>query len=192
MPEGSVGGGSRPAGRTLVAGVGNVFRSDDGFGCAVAGELLRGPVPPGVEVVDYGIRGLHLAFDVDDRVEALVVVDTVPETGGPPGSLAVLEIDRHPVAGPPVDPRALDRRAIDPHAMDPGSVLGTLVSIAGRLPPTWVVGCRPADLTDGMGLSDTVAAAVPVAAAKVLELVRRLRTTDVLSADLEPKPGGTT
>ena len=61
--------------RVLVAGVGNVFRRDDAFGSEVAQRLLRGDragaarpatrgLPDGVTVIDYGIRGLHLAYDL--------------------------------------------------------------------------------------------------------------------------------
>ena len=78
--------------RVLVAGVGNIFNGDDGFGSAVVGQLLAGPVPAGARVVDYGIRGVHLAFDLADGVETLILVDTVPDAGGGPGSVAVLEV----------------------------------------------------------------------------------------------------
>lgn len=161
--------------RMLVAGVGNIFRSDDGFGCAVAAELLRRDLPPGVDVVDYGIRGLHLAFDVDDGVGALVVVDTVPDTGGPVGSLVVLEVEAdQALGGGPA--------SIDAHAMDPGSVFAALRSTVGSLPPTYVVGCRPADLGDGIGLSEPVAAAVGPAADRVVDLVARLDPRAAISS----------
>jgi hydrogenase maturation protease len=82
--------------RILVAGVGNVFRGDDGFGVAVARRLAHEPLPPGVELRDYGVRGVHLAYELLDGYDLLVLVDAVTR-GSPPGTLYVIEPD-----GPPM------------------------------------------------------------------------------------------
>jgi len=156
--------------RVLVAGIGNVFLGDDGFGPAVARHLVeRGDLPDQVRVVDYGIRGLHLAYDLLYGVAALVLVDALPGEDAP-GTVTVLEVspaDGHdlPVSG-----------GVDAHAMDPATVLATLHRLGGTLPPTYVVGCRPANLDEGMGLSPAVAAAVPEALAAVDVLLSKLTT----------------
>ena len=119
--------------RVLVAGVGNIFNGDDGFGSAVVGRLLAAAGARGRRVVDYGIRGVHLAFDLADGVETLILVDTVPDAGGGPGSVAV-----HRGAG-----RARSARpTFDAHDLDPNAVfrsLGTLgdepAADAGRRVP---------------------------------------------------------
>jgi hydrogenase maturation protease len=51
--------------RVLVAGIGNIFQSDDAFGVEVA-QPPRGTrtLPPGVRVEDFGIRGVHLAYEL--------------------------------------------------------------------------------------------------------------------------------
>jgi len=152
-----------PATRVLVAGVGNIFRSDDGFGSAVISELLQQQAPDGARIVDYGIGGVHLAFDLADGVETLILVDTVPDAGGGPGSVAVIE----------VEPGSFGRDGFDAHDLDPGAMFRSLGSITDRLPRTLVVGCQPATLDDGIGLSEPVAAAVPIAAVKVLQLLRQ-------------------
>ena len=136
-------------GRVLVAGVGNLFLTDDGFGSEVARRLLRQPVPPGVRVVDYGIRGMHLAYDLLDGYDALVVVDAVPGDGAP-GDLSVLQ----------VGPDDLGAGELDAHGMAPAEVLGVLGALGGALPTTFVVGCQPADVGEGIGLSPAVAGAV--------------------------------
>lgn len=153
------------SGRTLVAGVGNIFRSDDGFGSEVAQRLAAEDLPAGVRVVDYGIRSTHLAYDLLDGWERLVLVDLVPPAGRP-GTLHLLEVD-------PGDAPADDSPpgAVDPHSMDPGAVLSGVVSLGGTLPPTVVVGCEPATVDDGIGLSPAVAGAVPGAVRAVLDLV---------------------
>jgi hydrogenase maturation protease len=148
----------------LVAGVGNIFLGDDGFGPEVARRLVAGsvsgPLPEGVRVVDYGIRGMHLAYDLLDGVGSLVIVDALPGEG-PAGTLTVLE----------VGPEDLGDGELDAHGMDPVSVLASLGALGGELPPTYVVGCRPADLSERIGLSEPVAGAVDEAAALVLRLV---------------------
>jgi len=150
--------------RVLVAGIGNLFHGDDGFGPEVVRRLsARGPAPDGVRVVDYGIRGMHLAYDLLAGYEALVLVDALP-AAGTPGTLAVLEVGADDLGG----------ADFDPHGMNPVAVLGSLDRLGGTLPPTYVVGCAPADIAEGIGLSDEVAAAVPAAADLVDTLVERL------------------
>jgi hydrogenase maturation protease len=162
--------------RVLVAGIGNIFFGDDGFGPAVAAAIHAAgqQLPDGVEVADYGIRGMHLTFDLLAGVDALVLIDAVPSTpagGSTPGSIAVLR----------VGPGDLGGAEFDAHGMQPVSVLASLASMGGALPPTYVVGCVPADTSEGIGLSEPVAAAVEAAAAAVTDLVRGL--TD---AQLDP------
>lgn len=150
----------------LVAGIGNLFASDDGFGPEVVrrmGERAAGPV----RVVDYGIRGMHLAYDLLDGYDVLVLVDAVP-AGEAAGDVTVLE----------VGPGDLGVGDFDPHGMSPVAVLASLESLGGTLPRTYVVGCRPASLEDGIGLSEAVAAAVPVAVEAVDRLLDELVDAD--------------
>ena len=89
--------------RVLIAGVGNIFLGDDAFGVAVVQRLARRSLPEGVRVVDFGIRGLDLAYALLDDYDAVLLVDAVPR-GGPPGTLYVLEPD----CGRPPEPGAGD------------------------------------------------------------------------------------
>jgi hydrogenase maturation protease len=141
--------------RVLVAGIGNIFQTDDAFGVEVAARLAGLTLPPGVRVEDFGIRGVHLAYELLEGYDTLIIIDAVP-MGDPPGTLAVLEPEAAPAAAPPdVAP------AVDAHAMSPDVVLATL----SRL------GCQPADLQDGMGLTPAVQAAVDGAVGLCLELL---------------------
>jgi len=149
--------------RVLVAGVGNIFLGDDGFGPQVAGRLLADPPPERVRVVDYGIRGLHLAYDLLDGYQALVLVDALPGAG-PPGEVVVLE----------VGPEHLGTGNLDAHGMDPVAVLASLEGLGGQLPRTFVVGCTPVDVAEGIGLSSVVQHAVEVATGTVRALVHDL------------------
>jgi len=123
-------------------------------------------LPDDVRVVDYGIRGMHLAYDLLDGCAALVLVDALPGAAEP-GEVIVLE----------VGPDDLGQGEFDAHGMEPVAVLASLGSLGGTLPPTYVVGCRPENLDDGIGLSTVVADAVPVAVQTVTDLVHRLIAT---------------
>jgi len=147
----------------LVAGIGNIFFGDDGFGPEVVRRLLaEGPPPPQVRVVDYGIRGMFLAFDLMG-VDRLILVDALPgeET---PGELVVLEIG----------PGDIEPTNFDAHAMSPGRVLGAVQKLGEKLPPTYLVGCRIDTAFEDIGLTPRVAAAVPKAMEAVHTLIDRI------------------
>ena len=152
---------SMTAPRTLVAGIGNVFLGDDGFGSEAARRLLAEPLPAGVSVVDYGIRGMHLAFDLLDGYDTLVLIDALPR-GGTPGDVTVLEIGEDDVGD----------GEFDAHGMNPTAVLASLGRLGTRLPPrTYVVGCEPRDVGEGIGLTREVAGAMDAALSAIRVLI---------------------
>jgi hydrogenase maturation protease len=142
------------SGRVVVAGVGNIFLGDDGFGVEVARQLAGVPLPAGVEVIDVGVRGVHLVYDLLDGCDLLILVDTAAR-GAPPGTVSLLEArPGEAPAGAPL---------IDPHSLAPDDVLALLRRLGGQPARTLVVTCEPADLGAGMELSAPVRAAVPEA-----------------------------
>ena len=157
--------------RVLVAGIGNVFRSDDGFGCEVVRRLAAEAWPDGVRVVDYGIRGMHLAYDLLDPWAALVMVDALPGRTRS-GGVVVLEIgDEHIGAG----------TSVDAHSMDPATVLATLAALGGRLPArALLVGCPITETGDGMGLTP----AVEVVVGEAMRTVRSLVAAELQKAEV--------
>jgi len=126
--------------RVLVAGIGNVFMGDDGFGVALADRLARRALPAGVDVVDYGIRGMDLAYALHDGWDAVLLLDATPR-GRAPGTLYVIEPDLS-------DLDQLDR-GVDAHGMDPVMVLGLARALGGPLPRVLVVGCEPQTVMRG-------------------------------------------
>ena len=78
--------------RILIACIGNIFLGDDGFGVEVARRLMNRQYPEGVQVIDFGIRGMDLAYTLLDDYDTLVLVDAVPR-GDPPGTLYLIEPD---------------------------------------------------------------------------------------------------
>lgn len=154
----------------LVACVGNIFLSDDGFGVEVAAALGHAPVPDGVKVVDFGIRSVHLVYELLEGYDVLVVVDTVAQQEGPPGTLYVIEPDL-PARDETADP--LPEVMLDPHDLTPGGVMSLVPMLGGAVDRILVVGCQPEVLDDGIGLSPAVQSAVQPAADLVREVVRR-------------------
>jgi len=149
----------------LVAGVGNVFFRDDAFGVEVARCLSSEPLPGNVRVADFGIRGVHLAYELLEPLGLLILVDAMTRDGSP-GTLYLLdpEQDSHP------------RAPCDPHALDPWAVFALVEQLGGRMPRTRVVGCEPQDLSEGMSLSEPVQDAIQPA----ISMIRRLIESEVL------------
>jgi len=170
-----------PLARTvLVAGIGNVFLADDGFGVEVARRLAQRELPAGVKVADFGIRGMDLAYELQEDYDAAILIDAVPR-GQPPGTLYVIEPDL--VNAEPV---------LDAHSMDPVRVLG-LARTLGSLPPrVLVLGCEPGtgmSLEDDeelvMGLSAPVTAAIEKAVELAESLLEDLLTVGEVSTTEE-------
>ncbi|MCV7197086.1 hydrogenase maturation protease [Mycobacterium angelicum] len=148
--------------RILVAGIGNIFLGDDGFGS----EVVRHAELPqaGVRVIDYGIRGMHLAYDLLEEWDTLVLVDAVPSRGNP-GTLHVFQADHE---------SGCRTAGLDGHSMDPETVFASLRALGGEPPYTVVVGCEAGSVEEGIGLTEPVAKAVPRAVRAVEKIVAAL------------------
>ena len=153
--------------RVLVAGLGNVLLGDDGFGCEVARRLIATQVwPETVRIADFGIRGVHLALELlGEQYELAIFVDAAAR-GGAPGTVYVIEpnLTASDVTATPVQ--------VDGHTMTPDAVLGWVTRLGGAAPRVVVVGCEPARLEEGIGLSDAVTNAVATAIATVSDIIR--------------------
>jgi hydrogenase maturation protease len=150
--------------RILIACIGNIFLGDDGFGTEVARRLAGRPLPEGVILKDFGIRGFDLTYALLEPYELIILVDACAR-GGAPGTVYVIKPDV--TMGPPVPPEA--------HGMNPTNVLRLVQSMGGTPAQILVVGCEPADLgpeDEGkLGLSEPVAAAIDEAIATIDTLV---------------------
>lgn len=154
------------AAHILVAGIGNIFLRDDGFGSEVVrnADLPRDDLR--VRVVDYGIRGMHLAYDLLEGWDTLVLVDAIPSRGNP-GTLHVFQADHAAPGEPP---------GVDAHGMDPAAVFASLLALGGNPPDTVIVGCEAGSVDEGIGLTEPVARAVPRAARAVADIVAALQS----------------
>jgi hydrogenase maturation protease len=164
--------------RVLVAGVGNIFLSDDGFGVEVASRLARTDLPEWVQVADYGIRGMHLAYDManSDGYQTTILVDAAPR-GGEPGTVYVIEPEHQPQRRT-ADAAVEQNPLFNAHGMQPDVVFGMLDMLGGQAGRVLVVGCEPASVDEGIGLSGPVAAAVDEAVRVVLDLVAQAAPHD--------------
>jgi hydrogenase maturation protease len=153
----------------LVAGIGNIFHGDDGFGVAVAQRLLQMPLPQGVKVVDYGIRGIDLTYALMDSPDAVILVDAAAR-GLAPGTVSLIEPQGAadtPLASP----------ILSAHDLDPTKVMQLVWALGGACGSVLLVACEPADLGgEGgrMGLTSAVEAAVECAVARILDLLTEM------------------
>jgi hydrogenase maturation protease len=155
----------------LVAGIGNAWLRDDGFGGEVAKLLHDRELPPGVSVADFGTGGLDLAYEVMRGYDALILVD-VSRQGEPAGTLYVMEVSSEDVDG-----KVEDGQMLDPHGMDPQTVLRFVKYVGGWPGRVFVVACEPEIVEDvGFGLSEAVSGALARAADVVLETVAELQS----------------
>src|SRR5690349_9802497 len=155
----------------LVAGIGNAWLRDDGFGGEVAKVLLERGLPDGVTLGDFGTGGLDLAYEVMRGYDALVLVD-VSRQGGEPGTLYVMEAREEDVAA-----GIEDGAMVDPHGMDPETVLRFVRAVGGWPGKVLVIACEPASVEEvGMGLTPAVAATVDRAVDLVAETVGQLQS----------------
>jgi hydrogenase maturation protease len=157
--------------KLLVAGVGNIFLGDDGFGVEVARRLTSAGLPDSVSVADYGISGMHLAYDLADGYDTTILIDAAPR-GGSPGTLTVLEVDQeHRPSLDQAGGALQGSRMFDAHGMQPEVVFGVLEMLGAQAGRVLVVGCEPASLEPGIGLSEPVEAAVDEAVTLVKKLI---------------------
>jgi hydrogenase maturation protease len=150
--------------RILVAGIGNIFLGDDGFGPEVMRHVVGRGLGADVHPVDYGIRGMHLAYDLLEEWHALVLVDALPNRGTP-GTLRIFEADHETLSS---------TAGLEAHSMDPAAVFATLSALGGTAPKTIVIGCEVENIDEGMSLSEAVAAAVPTAVAAIEDVLADL------------------
>ena len=166
--------------RILVAGIGNIFFGDDAFGCEVASQLRRKPLPEGVRVIDFGIRSYDLAYAIMNGYDATILVDATPQ-GSAPGTIYLIEPDLKRLDDMP-------HEAVNAHSMNPVRVLQLVRSLGGK--PGWlrVVGCEPAVLEaeeGAMGLSEKAQAAVAPAIEMIETLIREILEE---AGNLAPEP----
>lgn len=154
----------------LVAGIGNAWLRDDGFGGAVARRLEARELPDGVAVIDAGTGGLDLAYEGMRGFDALVLLD-VSRQDSEPGTLYVMEVDEDTV-----DAQIEDGDVINPHGMDPQTVLRFVKSVGAWPGKVIVIACEPENVGEmGWGLSRRVEQAVERAVDVVLETIQELR-----------------
>ena len=166
--------------RVLVAGIGNIFLGDDGFGVEVVQRLSVRKLPEGVEVVDFGIRGMDLAYALQEGYDLVVFIDAT-QRGGEPGTVYLIE--------PEIEEDGAV--SLDTHGMDPVKVIRLSRALGASPTRTLVVGCEPQVIPGHRGgsetrpyddmlmeLSEPVRAAVEEAAKLVEALVMEIGTDE--------------
>lgn len=155
--------------RVMVAGVGNMFMSDDGFGGEVVKKMRQKNQPEGVEIRDFGTGGLKLAYDLMRGYDALILIDS-SSRDEEPGTLYVIEPKEEDF-----NTDLEESGPINPHDMDPVTVLRFVKSVGAWPARIVIIGCEPENVEDfEVGLSDPVLAAVDKAAELVQETIQEI------------------
>ena len=168
--------------KILVAGIGNIFLGDDGFGVEVVRRLMNRGLPAEVRAVDFGLRGLDLVYALLDGYETTILVDAFPH-GQAPGTVSVVEPDEAQIAAAP-------NSFVEPHSMHPLNVLRMARGIGGKLNRVLLVGCEPAYLggdEGSMGLSEPVEAAVDEAVKVTEKLLGQILDETKTLTEIETK-----
>jgi hydrogenase maturation protease len=155
--------------RILVAGIGNIFLGDDGFGVEAVRRLATRELPTGVRVADFGIRGFDLAYALQDGYETTILVDAYPH-GQTPGTVSLVEPDLSKFD-------EVGQGVVETHGMNPLNVLRMAAAMNGGLQKVLLVGCEPVTFggEEGqMGLSEPVQTAVEEAVEMVTSVVEKI------------------
>jgi hydrogenase maturation protease len=165
----------------LIAGIGNIFLGDDAFGSEVARRLALRQWSDEVKVVDFGIRGLDLAYALLDPCDVTILVDATPH-GGEPGTVYTIEPDLDEFSE-----QGADQTILDAHGMNPINVLKMVRAMGGSFKRILLVGCEPQSLGGEEG-SMEMSPPVMAAAGTAVEVIRRL-VADLLQTKVPDETG---
>ena len=172
-----------PVPRILIAGIGNIFLGDDAFGVEVVQKMLRRPVPDGVRIVDFGIRGLDLVYSLLEEPAAVILVDAVPR-GQPPGTVYLIEPDLSALQTP-----AGQEEAVEAHSMHPEKVLRIAASMGAKFGKVLLVGCEPTPFDPETDMQMQLSAPVAAAVDEAISLIES-QVKEIFQADCEPARAG--
>ena len=132
---------------TLIIGIGNTLKGDDGAGCFVC-EQLKDIAPE--QVIDAGtVPENHIGPIIEKRPEVLVVIDAI-DFGGSAGGVKIFAVDE------------LSSAAFSTHTLSPRLFVDVVCkSISAAV---WFVGIQPGQTALGEGLSSQVEEAVGMVA----------------------------
>ncbi len=136
---------------TLILGLGNSLRGDDGIGPRVVEELTRRGLPDRVTVVDGGTGGPDL-MQVLEGWKRVVVVDAA-EIGQEPGQFVRFTLDQVRLA------RTTDSFSL--HHAGLSEALALADALGRALPEMVIFGVQPSEVGWREGLSPAVQTALP-------------------------------
>jgi hydrogenase maturation protease len=150
--------------RTLICGVGNKLKRDDGLGPFVIEQLENQPMPEGVDLADYGISGFKCALKLEGY-NKVVFVDAISLPGYEPGRLHRLKINKAQLLRSP----KLSDFSVSMHETDLERIMATAAVLNIYPDEVVIVGCEPADTAVGLGFSKPVETAVAGVIALIMQ-----------------------
>lgn len=153
--------------QTLVLGLGNPLRGDDGIGPRAIEALSRRELPEGVIALDGGAGGLDL-LHVLEGWERAIIIDAA-DVGKEAGQF---------IRFTPKGARFVGTEGtFSLHNAGLAEVLALADAVSQPLPEVVIFGVQPERVGWGEGLSPVVEATLPVLVDAVLDEVARLRET---------------
>ncbi|MBI5639469.1 MAG: hydrogenase maturation protease [Nitrospirae bacterium] len=147
---------------TLVLGVGNLLRRDDGIGIHVIRELERAGLPESVRILDGGTAGLDLVTYLEG-IDRLIIVDALI-ADGKPGDIRILTQEQ-----------TGEDYFLSGHLGRLGDMLD-MTAVLGKRPETTIVGIIPADCE---GYGETLSPELYPAVARAAGLIAQMLQADV-------------
>lgn len=147
--------------KILIACLGNIFYGDDAFGVDVAKILSEKELPNNVKVVDFGIRGIDLAFEISENYNLVILVDAV-KVGAKAGAVFVIE------------PKSLANSEIISHDLTPNKALQFAQNFENPPKKMLLIGCEPTNLEFNDEMSEVVKNSIEKAVTKILELIKNV------------------
>lgn len=147
--------------RRVVLGIGNILNRDEGVGVHALEALAPHVEPDSVELIDGGVLGLNL-LPVVEECSHLLVLDAI-DARTAPGTIIEMSRDEIPL---------FSGVKMSEHQITFQEVLG-LARVRGKLPAQLhLVGVQPDDISIGLGMGDTVAAAMPAMVDRAVQVLR--------------------
>jgi len=129
---------------TLILGVGNTYRKDDGVGPAIIA-LLQNNKRSGVDYLDGGVDGLAL-IDIISLYSKVIIIDAV-DMKTPPGTVKLFS---------PSDVRLqIKSDALSTHGFGLAEVIKLIEQLDVKT-LLQIIGIQPQDISFGEGLSEVI------------------------------------
>ena len=135
---------------TLICGIGNKLRKDDGIGPYIINELEKYTLPPYVNCIDAGISAFKTALLIG-QYHKVIFIDAIKK-GNQAGCVYRVQLNKEEFGQ--INP--LKPFVFSFHETNLENVLSTAISLGTYPAEAVVIGCEPKDISSGLELSKEI------------------------------------